>query len=40
MNSLGLLVACALVRPQKTFADVKTESVVKKMKKKEFRRVT
>jgi len=34
----GLLVACALVQPAKKMADVKVESVTKKMKKKEFAR--
>jgi putative nucleotidyltransferase with HDIG domain len=34
----GLIVACALVQPSKKIADVKLESVKKKMKKKEFAR--
>jgi len=34
----GFIVACALVQPTKKLADVKTESVIKKMKKKEFAR--
>lgn len=34
----GFLVACALVQPTKKIADVKTESVIKKFKKKEFAR--
>ena len=34
----GLIVACALVQPSKKVADVKVESVLKKMKKKEFAR--
>ena len=34
----GFIVACALVQPTKKLADVKTESVVKKLKKKEFAR--
>jgi putative nucleotidyltransferase with HDIG domain len=34
----GFLVACALVQPTKKLSDVKTESVLKKMKKKEFAR--
>jgi predicted hydrolase (HD superfamily) len=34
----GFLVACALVQPSKKLEDVKVESVIKKMKKKEFAR--
>jgi len=34
----GFLVACAMVQPSKQIADVKVESVIKKMKKKEFAR--
>jgi putative nucleotidyltransferase with HDIG domain len=34
----GLIVACALVQPTKKLEDVKVESVIKKMKKKEFAR--
>lgn len=34
----GIIVACALVQPTKKLIDVKTESVRKKMKKKEFAR--
>lgn len=34
----GFIVACALVQPTKKLEDVKTESVIKKMKKKEFAR--
>ncbi len=34
----GLIIACALVQPTKKLADVKLESVKKKMKKKEFAR--
>jgi len=34
----GFIVACALVQPTKKLADVKTDSVIKKMKKKEFAR--
>lgn len=34
----GFIVACALVQPTKKIEDVKTESVIKKMKKKEFAR--
>lgn len=34
----GLLVACALVMPSKKLADVKTESVAKKFKDKDFAR--
>ena len=34
----GFVVACALVQPSKKLEDVKTESVIKKMKKKEFAR--
>jgi len=34
----GFLVACAMVQPSKQIADVKVESVLKKMKKKEFAR--
>jgi predicted hydrolase (HD superfamily) len=34
----GFLVACAMVQPSKKLADVKVESVLKKMKKKEFAR--
>lgn len=34
----GFVVACALVQPTKKLDDVKVESVIKKMKKKEFAR--
>lgn len=34
----GFLVACAMVQPSKKIEDVKVESVIKKMKKKEFAR--
>lgn len=34
----GFIVACALVQPSKKLEDVKVESVIKKMKKKEFAR--
>jgi putative nucleotidyltransferase with HDIG domain len=34
----GFIVACALVQPTKKLEDVKVESVIKKMKKKEFAR--
>jgi putative nucleotidyltransferase with HDIG domain len=34
----GFIVACALVQPSKKLEDVKVESVLKKMKKKEFAR--
>jgi len=34
----GFLVACAMVQPTKKIEDVKVESVIKKMKKKEFAR--
>jgi putative nucleotidyltransferase with HDIG domain len=34
----GFLVACALIQPSKKLDDVKVESVLKKMKKKEFAR--
>jgi len=34
----GFIVACALVQPSKKLEDVKVESVMKKMKKKEFAR--
>lgn len=34
----GFLVACAMVQPGKKLEDVKVESVIKKMKKKEFAR--
>lgn len=34
----GFLVACAMVQPSKKLEDVKVESVLKKMKKKEFAR--
>ena len=34
----GFIVACALVQPSKKLEDVKPESVIKKMKKKEFAR--
>jgi putative nucleotidyltransferase with HDIG domain len=34
----GFIVACALVQPSKKLDDVKVESVIKKMKKKEFAR--
>jgi len=34
----GFLVACAMVQPGKKLEDVKVESVLKKMKKKEFAR--
>ena len=34
----GFIVACALVQPSKKIEDVKVESVIKKMKKKEFAR--
>ena len=34
----GLIVACALVQPDKKLASVKPESVIKKMKKKDFAR--
>ena len=34
----AFLVACALVQPSKKLEDVKVESVIKKMKKKEFAR--
>jgi putative nucleotidyltransferase with HDIG domain len=34
----GFIVACALVQPTKKLDDVKVESVIKKMKKKEFAR--
>lgn len=34
----GLLVACALVMPSKRLADVKTETVAKKFKDKDFAR--
>mgnify|MGYP001359727142 FL=1 len=34
----GFLVACAMVQPTKKIEDVRVESVIKKMKKKEFAR--
>lgn len=34
----GLMIACALVQPDKKMASVKPESVLKKLKKKEFAR--
>ncbi len=34
----GFIIACALVQPSKKIDDVKVESVIKKMKKKEFAR--
>ena len=37
-NLSGFLVACALVMPDKKLASVKTESVIKKLKKKDFAR--
>ena len=35
-NLSGFLVACALVQPDKKIASVKVESVIKKLKKKDF----
>jgi predicted hydrolase (HD superfamily) len=37
-NLSGFLVACALVMPDKKIKEVKTESVIKKLKKKDFAR--
>ncbi len=37
-NLSGFLVACALVQPDKKIASVKVESVIKKLKQKEFAR--
>jgi putative nucleotidyltransferase with HDIG domain len=34
----GFIVACALVQPSRKIADVRVESVIKKLKKKEFAR--
>ena len=35
-NLSGFLVACALVQPNKKISEVTTESVLKKLKKKDF----